>query len=60
MQIYKSIQAVREYSRCVLCHSELVSESRIYSMLQRREILKQVQDDTSRIACIDMKIIHAS
>jgi hypothetical protein len=40
-------QAVREYIKHVLCHSELVSESRFYSILQQREILKQVQDDSS-------------
>jgi len=56
-------QAVRQFKSVVVCHSEFISESRIFSVLHSRQILKQsvkqvqdrVQDDNYRAACRDRR-----
>src|SRR3972149_5506846 len=47
----RSKQAVRQFKISCSCHSEFISESRIFNVLYLRQILKRVQDDICRTAC---------
>ena len=42
---FHDLEAVSQYEKDLFCHSEFISESHNFSMLQTPEILKRVQDD---------------
>jgi hypothetical protein len=44
-------QTVSQSEKCLFCHSEFISESHVFSMLQAIEILKRVQDDNCDTVC---------
>jgi hypothetical protein len=45
------LQTVSQSEKCLFCHSEFISESHVFSMLQATEILKRVQDDNCDRVC---------
>jgi hypothetical protein len=42
---FSGLQTVSQSEKCLFCHSEFISESHNFNMLQTTEILKRVQDD---------------
>jgi hypothetical protein len=50
MWFYAGISACPRIQKQGLCHAEFISASRVFNMLQLREILKRVQDDNYQTA----------